>query len=478
MSEEILKSLYDWNPWFEGEFPEELSGHPRNYDLEPYLQIPEIKILEGARRVGKSTMLYQIMKKLAGEKKNLLYINFEDEILKKYSLGEIVAAYQQKAPVHFLFVDEIQNCHNWVSYIRKVYDCKEISQIWISGSNSTFIKNEFATLLTGRNITINVYPLSFEEYLHFKSIKLGFASFGSTDFSLEGPQCSFNFNGRGSKPLPLKLNERWGSYSEKSVSQNLQSRVEETKLPLSSKKETAIKNQFRQYLETGAFPAVVLRPVLQKELLINYFEDFIYKDIASRHDVNLVKIKELGLYLATNSAKSFSYRGCASALGMHPKTIMDYCSYFFEIFLFSELYKFDYSLKNQIGTDKKVYIADTGLANAVSFRFSEDQGRILENIVHNELKRRSEEIYFHKQKYECDFIVKKEFKITQAIQVTKSLNDPEVKNREFRGLIEAMHIYELNEGLILTMDEEGIEKYREEDRHMQIKVLPVWKWLL
>ena len=300
---------------------------------------------------------------------------------------------------------------------------KEIPQIWISGSNSSFIKKEFATLLTGRNITIKVYPLSFDEFLNFRA-------------------------------------------------------VPHLKAPLSTKKENLIKNQFTRYLDTGAFPAVVLRPVLQKELLINYFEDFIYKDIASRHDVNLVKIKELGIYLATNSAKYFSYRGCANALGMHPKTIMDYCSYFCEIFLFNELYKFDYSLKNQIGSDKKIYIADTGLANAISFRFSEDQGRILENIVHNELKRRNEEIYFHKQKYECDFIIKKDLKISQAIQVTKSLDDPEVKKREIRGLLEAINTYKLHEGLILTMEEEGLEEIHEENLRMQIKILPTWKWLL
>ncbi len=250
------------------------------------------------------------------------------------------------------------------------------------------------------------------------------------------------------------------------------------KPPFSSQKETRIKSHFMQYMKVGAFPAVVLRPVLQKELLINYFEDFIYKDIASRHDLNLLKIKELGVYLATNSSKSFSYRGCAKALGIHPKTVMDYCSYFYEIFLFSELYKFDYSLKNQIGRDKKIYIADTGLASAISFRFSEDHGRILENIVFNELKRLKEEIYFHKQKYECDFLIKKELKISSAIQVTKTLNDPDVKQREFRGLLEAMQIYQLNEGLILTMDEEGVEEINHENLQMQIKIIPIWKWLL
>lgn len=422
MQEEIIKSLYDWNPWIEGEFPKELSGHPRYYFLQPYLQIPEIKILEGARRVGKSTLLYQIIESILKYDKNVLYINFEDEILKKYTLNEIVSAYRNSNVLKNLFVDEIQNCKDWVSFIRKAYDRKEIPQIWISGSNSSFIKKEFATQLTGRNITINVYPLSFTEYLDFKSEKI-------------------------------------------------------EKHPISSKKEEIIKSHFMQYLEIGAFPAVVLRPVLQKELLINYFEDFIYKDIASRYDVNLSKIKELGIYLATNSAKSFSYRGCATALGMHPQTIMDYCSYFYEIFLFNELYKFDYSLKNQIGSDKKIYIADTGLANAISFRFSEDLGRILENIVHNELKRRQQEIYFHKQKYECDFLVKKELKISQVIQVTKTLSDPDVKNREYRGLLEAMQVYQLTEGLILTMNEEGYEEIHENNQKMKIKITPTWKWL-
>ena len=115
-------------------------------------------------------MLYQIIEKLLTEK-NVLYINFEDEILKKYTLNEIISVYQTVASLQNLFIDEIQNCKDWVSFIRKAYDRKEIPQIWISGSNSSFIKKEFATLLTGRNITIKVYPLSFNEYLNFKSIE-------------------------------------------------------------------------------------------------------------------------------------------------------------------------------------------------------------------------------------------------------------------------------------------------------------------
>ena len=93
MSEEILKALYDWNPWMEGKFPKELAGFSRSYSLGDYLKIPEIKILEGARRVGKSTLLYQIIEKLLKKKKNVLYINFEDEVLKKYSLSEVLSAF-------------------------------------------------------------------------------------------------------------------------------------------------------------------------------------------------------------------------------------------------------------------------------------------------------------------------------------------------------------------------------------------------
>ncbi|MDE3056065.1 MAG: ATP-binding protein [Verrucomicrobiota bacterium] len=418
MQGEILRALLDWNPWIGGKFPKELAGTSRDYQLEQFLQIPEIKILEGARRVGKSTLFYQMVEKLLKKGEPVLYINFEDEILKSYTLSEILSAFRQKEEIRNLFIDEIQNCKEWVPFLRKSYDRREIPQIWISGSNSSLIKQEFATLLTGRNITIDVSTLSFREFLRFKS----------TD----------------------------GLY------------------PFSTHKETQIKSLFLEYMAIGSFPAVVLRPVLQKELLISYFEDFIYKDIASRHEVNAGKIRELGIYLATNCAKPFTYRGCAKALGMHPNTIMDYCSYFYEIFLFQELYKFDYSLKKQMGSDKKIYIVDTGLANAISFRFSEDQGRVLENIVFNELKRRREEIYFHKKNYECDFLLKRELHIATAIQVTKSVEDSDVKKREIRGLLEAMHTHQLSDGLILTMEEEGTEKWEDKT----IKIFPVWKWLL
>src|SRR6185437_3613016 len=102
----------------------------------------------------------------------------------------------------------------------------------------------------------------------------------------------------------------------------------------------------------------------------------------------------------------------------------------------------------------------------------------LETLVFNELKRRGKEIYFYKQKQECDFLVKEHLQISQAIQVSKTLKDPETKQRELQGLLEAMNTYNLSQGLILTFDEEGAEKIQQEGKHFQITILPIWKWLL
>jgi predicted AAA+ superfamily ATPase len=423
MKDEILKAIGEWNPWFEGRFPDELRGYARDYSILEYLKMDEIKVLEGARRVGKSTLMYQVIEQLLAQNHKVLYLNFDDEELRKYSLKTIVHSYLEVDSFDCLFLDEIQHCSEWVHYIRNAYDRKEIKQIWISGSNSSFIKTEYKTLLSGRNITIQIHPLSFHEYLTFK-------------------QCD----------VPTKI--------------------------MSSQKEIAIKSHLKNYLKFGAFPAITLRDIFQKELLINYFEDFLYKDIATRYSVNNSKLKDLGIYLATNSAKIVSYRNIANALGVHVNTITDYFSYFKEIFLFSEIYKFDYSLKEQFGKDKKIYCLDTGLAAAVSFLFSDDKGRMLENLVYNELCRRKFEIYFHRGKKECDFIVKQNLDIIQVIQVCYLLIDKETKERELKGLADALEIYPHAEGILITADEAGEEEIQVAGKNRRIKILPIWKWLL
>jgi predicted AAA+ superfamily ATPase len=216
MKQAIRQAVLDWNPWITEDFPLELAGVSRDYHLLPYLEVPEIKIIAGARRVGKSTLLYQMIHHLIAtkrHKKNILYLNFEDEVLKTYSLTDIVQTHLEYASIDYLFVDEIQNCSDWVSFVRKAHDRHEIAQIWVSGSNSSLIQQEYATLLTGRNLSIHIEPLSFHEFLSFNGVNI-------------------------------------------------------STLPTTKKQEVQLHKLFSEFLEQGGFPAVVRRHVLKKELLL------------------------------------------------------------------------------------------------------------------------------------------------------------------------------------------------------------------
>lgn len=419
MSEQIIKAILDWNPWLQGEFPREYVGVQRDYDLLPFLEMDEIKILEGVRRSGKSTLMYQVIEYLHRQGEHVLYLNFDDEELNRHTLKDIFYVYEQKRSIQYLFLDEIQRCAEWVPFVRKLYDTRQVKQIWVSGSNSSLIKQDYKTLLTGRNITLDILPLSFKEFLCFHECNI--------DLSM-----------------------------------------------LSSSQEASVIALFKKYMQFGAFPAVALRRVFQKELLINYFEDILYKDIMTRHNVDAKKLKNLALFLCSQSAREFSYRNMGNVLKLHLNTVTEYFNHFQEVFLFSELYRFDYSLKQQILSNKKIYAVDVGMAAANAFLFSDDIGRKLENIVYSQLKRNGHDIYFHRHLKECDFLVKEDVRITQAIQVTYSLQDHKTKQRELAGLQEAMQTYSLQEGWILTMSEE--EKIFL-DNHV-IHIVPLWKWLL
>jgi len=130
-------------------------------------------------------------------------------------------------------------------------------------------------------------------------------------------------------------------------------------------------------------------------------------------------------------------------------------------------------MAKQLGSIKKLYCVDNGIVNSVSFKFSEDIGKLTENLIYIELKRRGATVYRHKAKFDCDFLIIKKNKVAMAIQVTQKLNETTEK-RELAGLLEALKEYDINEGTILTEDQEE-EKIVEGKK---IIVMPVWKWLL
>ncbi|MBU1111591.1 MAG: DUF4143 domain-containing protein, partial [Nanoarchaeota archaeon] len=185
-------------------------------------------------------------------------------------------------------------------------------------------------------------------------------------------------------------------------------------------------------------------------------------------------IKETVYFAASNIGKELSFNTIKNITGLtSATTIKEYFEYLENSYLVFLIPKYDPSLKKQAYASKKAYFVDNGMANEIGFRVSEDEGRLLENVVFLELKRFGKDIFFHRNKKECDFLIREGLKIKQAIQVTCYLNDKN-KEREIDGLMEALDKYKLKEGLILTLDEEKeINK-----NNKKIIIMPVWKWLL
>jgi uncharacterized protein len=242
-------------------------------------------------------------------------------------------------------------------------------------------------------------------------------------------------------------------------------------LKLAKKKPN--KNNFIQYLELGGFPEYL--KTKDTDLLRNLFQDIFYRDIIVRNDIrNESDLKSLLSYLSSNTGKRISYTKIRNVLKIKSvHTVTQFINACENAYLFFTLTKYDQSVKKQIIAPKKIYCIDTALVKLNSFRISPDNGRLLENSIFIELKRRGKEIYYHQEKNECDFLIKEKDKITQAIQVCYKINN-ENKEREINGLIEALKKYKLEKGIILTINQE--DKLEEDGK--TIEMIPAWKWLL
>lgn len=423
----LIESLSEWNQWwYEKKVEKDLIGETRTNlvkELIDFMNFREIKLITGVRRSGKSTIFYQLIDfllKKGVKPEEILLINFEDDVLARKKMKEIFDLYQSNINPDtkpYIFLDEVHRCEEWVLFLRKLYDLKKLKQVFITDSSSKFIKPEYSRVITGRNITLNIFPLSFKEYLRWKNIKF-----------------------------------------------NIPNREEINK----------IKKYLQEYLRWGGFPEIFFKlHAAKKKLLTEYFSDIIHKDIIERYNVNYTKIKSLADFLITNSTSMFSPRKYSRNYGLSLESINTYIQYFEEVFLFFFLPKFSYSVRRQQLSPKKVYICDTGFFNNIGFRFSQDIGKLYENVVFIGLKRKNKEIYYYKNKAECDFLVKEGMKIKEAIQVCYNL-DEENKIREIKGLLEAMQTFKLKKGLVITEYSGGEEKIKDK----KIKFIPLWKWLL
>ncbi len=238
------------------------------------------------------------------------------------------------------------------------------------------------------------------------------------------------------------------------------------------KKKSASIESFEEYLELGGFPEYL--KTNDKDVLRNLFQDIFYRDIIVRNNIrNEADLKSLLAYLSSNIGKNFSYNKLRDSLGIKSvHTVKQFISACENAYLFFTVNKFDYSVKKQLTNSKKLYCIDNALLKLNSFSVSSDSGRLLENLVFLELRKRQKDVFYHFEKKECDFVIKEGMGIIQAIQVCYLLND-ENKQREIDGLLEAMEIYKLKEGLLLTNNQEDVLELGAG----KIVLKPVWKWL-
>lgn len=240
-------------------------------------------------------------------------------------------------------------------------------------------------------------------------------------------------------------------------------------LTFTSRKEGS--ETFSQYLRKGGFPEYLQFD--RSEILQELLNDIVMRDIVVRHKLRSPKvIKEIALFLISNVGVEFSFNGLAKMFSLgSTNSAISFVSYLEDSYLLFTVPKFSYSLKKQSVNPKKIFVIDNGLADVNSISFSSNKGRMLENAVFLDLRRRGKEIFYFKDQKECDFVVREERKITQAIQVCYALNEDN-KDREVDGLMEALETFDLPEGLILTFDQQDILKIDGKT----IKVIPAWRW--
>lgn len=239
-----------------------------------------------------------------------------------------------------------------------------------------------------------------------------------------------------------------------------------------SKKEASI-SSFEEYLNDGGFADYLKlkTPNILQELL----KDILARDIGLRYKIrNQKTLKELAVYLLTNIGKRFTYNSLKKNFKLGSiNSVISFISYFEDTYMLFTIPQFNYSLKKMIVNPKKVYSIDNGFSLKNSASFFDDRGRLLENLVFINLRKKNKDIFYFQENNECDFLIREGIKIVNAFQVCYEIN-PDSKDREINGIIEALKKFNLKEGIILTYNQED----NFEIDNKKIKLMPVWKWLL
>lgn len=407
-------------------------------DTELPVNRKKIITIPGVRRCGKSSMMEIAINKLTNNgvsRQNILWLGFDDERLRTMTsdeLDEIIISYMELFPdipikdVH-MFFDEIQLIPDWEYFILRVYKsyCKNL---YVCGSNATMLSTELGSALRGYPLEYETYPLSFNEYCRFKGID---------------------------------------TYT------------------VTEQDSARLKKSFEQYNRESSFPEIVLTASeFEKiKMLHGYFDTMILKDLSEHYHIantGLVRyfVKRIMANLTKPTSINAIYNDIKSqGFKVNKDDLYLWADYICNIFLFIRIPKYDRSLSKEQKSLDKYYCIDNGMRDAILMPQSDENGKNLENTVFMQLHRMrqpSDKITYFQGKAECDFVIQREEKVAQLIQVTWTISDSDTRKREIVGLAEASSATGCDNLLILTDDEEDTIT----DNGRTIHVMPVWKWIL
>ncbi len=406
--EEIFEKLKKYNFWTKKTQEDNLEvGFERKFYLkkvEQFLNNDLIKVFIGQRRVGKSYLMRQVIKKLLTSgvnRKNIFYLNKEivdfDEIKTHLDLKKIIDIYKEKIEPKgkvYYFFDEIQEVKNWEKIVNSLsQDYRYKSEVFISGSNSKMLSGELATYISGRYIDFEIFPFSYVEYVKYFNLK--------------------------------------------------------------KSKET-----FLAYLHNGGLPEFFqLKTEESKRYYLQALKNtIILKDIVDRYKIKDVKLLEKILdFISDNIGNTFSSANITNFLKSKGRrisfdTVSNYLKYLTETFLIHEVDRFDLKGKDILDSGKKYYLNDLSFRNFVFSTFDEGLGGHLENLVYLYFRANNWKIYIGKiEDKEVDFVIEKCGK-KKYVQVAHSLSSKKVIAREFGNLEKIRDSYDK---MVITLDDKA-----------------------
>ena len=419
---ELRKVIKDILKENQGIQPKDLKE--RNFDINILLgkKSNKINTFTGFRRVGKTYLLFLIMKNLKDE--SYIYFNFEDERIPESTevLTQLLFAVEElyHEQHNILFLDEIHIIPGWGKFLRRVMD--KGYTVFVTGSSSKLGLKEIPTELRGRTRNYSIFPLAFQEYLAFKGVP----------------------------------------YND-----------------IDSHREAEINRALDEYLVYGGFPEIYDADDLErKEMLQEYFRTLVQRDLIERFNIKQEALLRATVKLVLNSLtlsiskltktlKSIGFK-CSK------NTISNYLSYMEKSFFLYQALFYSNNVKDQMQYPRKVYFIDNGFLKYLSL--NPDRSRSFENLVALELIRRGYDLFYWKnlKGQEVDFVIIENETVSRLIQVCYNMTLEDTREREIRALQKGMQHFDLDQGMILTLNQEETIVVG----NFQIAVIPVAKWLL